>query len=80
MSKDVRRLYRSRENRMLAGVAGGLGEYFGIDVTIVRLLFIFSGFWVFTGVIVYVIMMVVVPEEPIGGEIEPANDTEVKDN
>lgn len=79
MSKDVRRLYRSREKRMFAGVAGGLGEYFGIDVTIVRLLFIFSVFWVFTGVVVYIIMMVVVPEEPVGGEIEPANEIEVKE-
>ena len=80
MSKDVRRLYRSRDNRMFAGVAGGLGEYFGIDATIIRLLFVFLAFGVFSGAIIYVIMMVVVPEEPIGGEIEPANDTEVKNN
>lgn len=78
MTKDVRRLYRSRDNQMLAGVAGGLGEYFGIDATIVRLLFVFSCFWALTGVVVYIIMMVVIPEEPMGGEIEQVENSEIE--
>ena len=36
MSNQYQKLYRSRENRMLGGVCGGLGEYFDIDPTLVR--------------------------------------------
>ncbi|NIT61059.1 MAG: PspC domain-containing protein, partial [Aliifodinibius sp.] len=48
-----RRLYRSRENRMIAGVCGGLGEYLGIDPIFVRIFFfvlLFEtgiGFWLY---------------------------------
>ena len=38
MSLQTKRLFRSRDDRMIAGVCGGLGEYLGIDATIVRLL------------------------------------------
>ncbi len=64
MSDYDHKLYRSRDNRMIAGVCGGLGEYIGVDATIVRLLFavgLFLGsltFWV------YLVMMLVIPEEP----------------
>lgn len=64
MADDGNKLYRSRDKRMIAGVCGGLGEYIGVDPTIVRLLFalgLFLGtltFWV------YIVMMLVVPEEP----------------
>jgi phage shock protein PspC (stress-responsive transcriptional regulator) len=64
MADDSRKLYRSRDKRMIAGVCGGLSEYIGVDPTIVRLLFalgLFLGtltFWV------YLVMMLVVPEEP----------------
>lgn len=60
---NIRRLYRSRDNRMIAGVCAGLAEYVDIDPTIVRLLFVlglFAGgatFWA------YLVMMLVVPEE-----------------
>ena len=65
---ETKRLYRSRDNRMIGGVAGGLGEYLGIDPTIVRLLFILLTFGVGSGVLAYLIMMLVVPEEPLGEE------------
>ncbi|HAF62449.1 MAG TPA: hypothetical protein DCK95_08995 [Anaerolineaceae bacterium] len=64
MSDDAHKLYRSRDSRMIAGVCGGLGEFIGVDPTIVRLLFtlgLFLGsltFWV------YLVMMLVIPEEP----------------
>lgn len=60
---NIKRLYRSRDNRMIAGVCAGLAEYVEIDPTIVRLLFvlgIFAGgatFWA------YLVMMLVIPEE-----------------
>lgn len=62
---EIRRLYRSRSNRMIAGVAGGLGEFLGLDPTIVRLLFVFSLFLSGVGLLVYVVMLLVVPEEPL---------------
>ena len=38
-----KRLYRSRENKMLCGVCGGIGEYFNVDATLIRLLFVLFG-------------------------------------
>lgn len=61
----MKRLYRSRNNRMIAGVAGGIGEYFGIDPTIVRLV------WVILllpgglpGLIPYLICWAIIPLAP----------------
>jgi len=69
MMSETKRLYRSRDNRMIGGVAGGLGEYFGIDPTLVRLIFIFFSFVPpTTGVLAYLVMMLVVPEAPLGEE------------
>jgi phage shock protein C len=67
MSTQTKRLYRSRKNRMLFGVAAGLGEYFGLDPTLVRLFFVFGLF--FLGVpgtlaLAYLILAIVVPEDP----------------
>ncbi|MBP7849473.1 MAG: PspC domain-containing protein [Lentimicrobiaceae bacterium] len=59
-----RRLYRSRTSRMLGGVAGGLAEYFDIDPIIMRLVFLGLVFFGGGGVIIYIIMWIVVPENP----------------
>lgn len=57
------RLYRSRDDRMLGGVAGGLADYLGIDPSLVRigwvLLFLAGG----VGLLLYIVMWIVVPEE-----------------
>ncbi len=58
-------IYRSRENRMLSGVCGGLAEYFKIDPTIVRLVYLFLTLAsVGIGIIAYIIMVIVFPEKP----------------
>ena len=57
-----KKLYRSRTNRMLCGVCGGMGEYFGIDPTLVRLVWAILG-CTFTGVIAYMIAAIIIPEE-----------------
>lgn len=44
MAGDVKRLYRSRDDRWLAGVCGGIAKYFDMDPTIIRVLFILFGF------------------------------------
>lgn len=57
----ARKLYRSRSNKMIAGVCGGLGEYLEIDPTIIRLMMAISAVFVFTGAIIYVIAWFVMP-------------------
>jgi phage shock protein C len=61
-----RRLYKSKNNRMISGVMGGIAEYFNVDPTIVRILyFLFSAFSAaFPGIIVYIILALVIPEKP----------------
>ena len=59
-----KKIYRSTTDKKLAGVCGGLAEYFGIDSTIIRLLWaccvVFAGF----GIWIYVIAAFVIPENP----------------
>lgn len=62
-----RRLYRSRSDRMLGGVAGGIADYFGIDPVLVRLAFVALTLLGGAGPIGYVIAWIVVPEEPEDG-------------
>ncbi|MBN1264361.1 MAG: PspC domain-containing protein [Anaerolineales bacterium] len=64
MSEEIKKLYRSRNDRMLGGVCGGLSEYFQIDSTLIRLLFVAFGLAGGPGLIAYIIMLIVVPEEP----------------
>ena len=63
----LRRLYRSRTNKVFAGVLGGLGEYFNIDPVVFRLLFVFGAFFsgIVPGIIAYVISIFIVPKKPI---------------
>ncbi|MEN8240727.1 MAG: PspC domain-containing protein [Chloroflexota bacterium] len=65
---EGKRLYRSRNDRMISGVAAGLGEYLGIDPTVVRLLFLLGMLAGGSTVPVYIVMMIVVPEEPLSAE------------
>ena len=64
MTEQVKKLYRSEDDRMMAGVAGGLGEFLDIDSTIIRLIFAFSILLGGTGLLVYAVMWLVVPESP----------------
>jgi phage shock protein PspC (stress-responsive transcriptional regulator) len=65
---ENKRLYRSRSDRMISGLCAGLGQYIGIDPTIVRLLFALGGIFLFpTPILIYIVMMLIVPEEPLMG-------------
>ncbi len=65
-----KKLYRSRNNKKLAGVCGGIAEYFKIDVTIVRLIWALATlFSVGTGLLVYLVCALVIPEEPENGYV-----------
>ncbi len=56
-----RRVYLSDTNRKIAGVCGGLGEYFGIDPTVIRILWVLSVFLDGLGLIAYIIAWIVMP-------------------
>lgn len=72
MTAEPKKLYRSNSQRMISGVCGGLGEYLGIDATLIRLAFVLGAiFGVGSFAIVYLIMMIVVPEEPMGAPPQP---------
>ena len=64
MPQKIRKLYRSRKNRMLCGVCGGLGEYLGIDPTIVRLLWIIFSLAYGAGILAYILACIVIPLKP----------------
>ena len=66
------RLYRSTDDRMVAGVAGGLAEMLDIDPSLVRV--VWAVLIVLTGgiaLLVYIVMAIVVPERPVGVEVRP---------
>lgn len=66
-----RYLYRSRRDRILAGVAGGIGEYLGFDPLIARVLFILLALASGWGILLYVVLMLVIPEAPLELEAPP---------
>ena len=59
-----KKLFRSTTNRMVCGVCGGLGDFFGIDATVIRILYVslFLGAG-FLGLILYFILAVIIPED-----------------
>lgn len=63
------RLYRSRE-KMFGGVLGGIAKYFGIDPTILRVIYVVVAFLmgVWPAIVVYVVAMIIIPEEPKGAD------------
>ena len=61
---NMKRLYRSKKNRIIAGVCGGIGEYFDIDPVLIRLLWVLFAFaGMGFGIIVYIAAWIIIPEE-----------------
>ncbi|MBA3434275.1 MAG: PspC domain-containing protein, partial [Actinobacteria bacterium] len=60
-----RRLYRSRDNQVIAGVCGGIGEYLGIDAVLLRIGFVLLVFAGGLGILAYVLAWVFIREEPV---------------
>ena len=59
---EPRKLYRSETQRMVAGVCGGLAEYFNLDVTVMRVLFLILSVFGGSGSVIYVVMWIIVPD------------------
>ena len=75
-----KKLYKSKNNRTISGVCGGLGEYFNIDPTLVRLacvaLCIFAG----GGLLAYIVALIIIPEAPEGYDPQAANSNTTAGN
>lgn len=59
----IKKLYRSRNNKIIFGIAGGMGEYLGVDPTVIRVLWLLTSFLVFT-IIFYMLLLFVIPLKP----------------
>ena len=62
----AQKLYRSNSDKVIAGLCGGLGEFFDVDSTIIRIIFIILTIWGGVGIVLYLIGVFVVPVESAG--------------
>ncbi|MBC8435000.1 PspC domain-containing protein [archaeon] len=61
MTKKIKKLYRSKTDKIIAGVCGGLGDYFEVDPVLIRLLWIFLIFGYGFGVFAYLVAWIIIP-------------------
>ena len=66
----TKKLYRSRSQIMIGGVCGGLSEYFDVDVTIFRLVWVLFFFFGGAGFLAYLVAWIIIPQEPSGYQEE----------
>jgi phage shock protein C len=59
-----KKLYKSNTNKVMAGVCGGLAEYFDFDASIIRILWALSVLLLGTGILVYIVCALVIPNNP----------------
>lgn len=74
---EERRLYRSKTDTLIGGVCGGLGKYFNIDPTLIRLACVLLAVFGGGGVLIYLILWIVIPLE---GRSSVATDQTIRDN
>ena len=71
MNKE-RKLYRSRSNKIICGVMGGLGDYFGVDPTVLRVAYVLLSVFVLgSPIIIYFICALIIPQKPEYPEQQP---------
>jgi phage shock protein C len=61
---EPKRLYRSRKDRILGGVCGGMGNYFNLDPVLVRVIWVVLLFAAGVGFLAYILSWIIIPEEP----------------
>ena len=77
-SEPVKRLYRSKHDRMISGVCGGIADYFSIDVILVRILWIIITLFGGAGLLLYIAGVVIIPNNPDHFEEEGAPESQQK--
>ena len=60
---EQKKLLRSVDNRMVCGVCGGVGEYFNVDATLIRLVWVLASLFGGSGLLAYIIAAIIIPEE-----------------
>lgn len=60
-----KKLYKSNQNKMIGGVCGGIAEYFGIDPTVVRLIWALFSLMGGSGILAYIIAAIIIPRSPV---------------
>mgnify|MGYP000290727706 FL=1 len=60
-----KKLYKSNQNKMLDGICGGIAEYFGIDPTVVRLIWALFSLMGGCGILAYIIAAIIIPRNPV---------------
>ncbi len=73
-----KRLYRSRTNKVFAGVCGGFGEYFDVDPVMLRILFVLMVIFGGTGILLYIAAIFIIPKRPIVETEEPEESIPVE--
>jgi phage shock protein C len=61
---EPKRLFRSRKDRILGGVCGGMGNYFNLDPVLVRVIWVVFLFAFGVGFLAYILSWIIIPEEP----------------
>jgi len=60
----AKRIYRSRDERVIWGVCGGIAKYFDLDPTLIRIIAVLTLFFALTGILIYIILTIIIPLEP----------------
>lgn len=63
---DYKRLYRSEDDRILAGVCSGIGDYFQIDPVLIRVIWVIAGLMWGGGILTYLLAWILIPKKPLG--------------
>lgn len=76
----MKRLYKSRKDKIVDGVCGGIAEYFDTDPVLVRIIFVLFTFVGGSGIIAYIVGMIIMPAQPVGEEAseKPSKKEEAK--
>ncbi len=76
-----KKLYRSRKDKIIGGVCGGLAKYFEIDPVLIRILFVLLTLFHLSGVFIYLILLILIPQEPFNpDEIEIKDFEDIPNN
>lgn len=62
---EPKRLFRSRKDRILGGVCGGMGNYFNLDPVLIRVIWVVLLFAAGIGLLAYILAWIIIPEEPV---------------
>lgn len=72
----MKRLYKSREDRVIAGVCGGVGEYFNIDPVLIRIIWVLLAILGGSGILAYLVGMIIIPDAPVNESDNPPHTRE----